>query len=593
LEHRIIEQAEGNPFFLEELTRAVIEHTDSKTDIDVPDTVQGVLMARIDRLLEEPKRLLQTASVLGREFSPMLLEKMWDGKASPGPLLAELKRLEFLYEHASTEEPLYVFKHALTQEVAYASLLQTRRHVLHAAAGQVLEALYAERLEEAYDRLAYHYARTDHAAKAVTYLTLVAEKAARGYAHTEAVVSLAEALGHAAHLPADQGDSSCLDVVIRQGESLFYLGRRQELLDLLLREQQRLDRLHDPLLAARYYFQISRAYSFLGQREHTTQYFALALRHAEQSGDALMLGMVYVWLAQECNFASLFTQGIAHGRHAVSLLEQSGELWWLGYAHVTLGYLYAIHGDFAFALDVAVQSMTIGEAMGDRRLLTNTAFLTGFVYAAQADWDASIAAYQQALARAPDPYETALVLGALGDAYREQGEVAVAIPLLEQAVQDAQQYRSRQVQSWVFTFLGKAYGAQGRIAEARHWICQGLALATTIAHPWGIGLARRALGWLACSSGAYAEAEQALHDALHTFSSIQCRVEIGRTYLDLAALASLQHNLDTATEHLSTAHAWFKILQAPKWIERTEHLAQEYGVTLVEVALEEVTESET
>ena len=296
---------------------------------------------------------------------------------------------------------------------------------------------------------------------------------------------------------------------------------------------------------------------------------------------------------QECNFACQFTQGIAHGRHAVSLLEQSGEPWWLGYAHVTLGYLYARHGDSALALDAAAQTTVIGETIGDRRLLTNTAFLTGLVYAAKGEWDASIAAYQQALARAPDPYETALVLGGLGDTYREQGKVAEAIPLLEQAVQDAQQYRSRQVQSWFFTFLGKAYGAQGRIAEARHWICQGLALATTIAHPWGIGLAQRALGWLALVSEACAEAEQALHDALHTFSSIHCRIEIGRTHLDLAALASLQRNLDTAIEHLRTANAWFKILQVPKWIERTEHLAHEYGVTLVEVALEEVTDGET
>jgi class 3 adenylate cyclase/tetratricopeptide (TPR) repeat protein len=593
LKQVIIDKAQGNPFFLEELTRAVIEHGDTAASIDVPDTIQGVLSARIDRLPEESKRLLQTASILGREFSPTLLERIWDGKASPVPLLAELKRLEFLYEHAGAEEPFYVFKHALTQEVAYASLLQTRRHVLHAAAGQVLEELYAARLEEAYDRLAYHYARTDHAAKAVAYLTLVAEKAARRYAHTEAVVSLEEALEHAARLPADQCDYYCLDVVVRQGESLFYLGRRQELLDLLLGQQQRLERLHAPLLAARYYFQISRAYSFLGQREHTTQNLATALRYAEQSRDALTLGMVYVWLAQECNFACQFIQGIAHGRHAVSLLEQSGEPWWLGYAHVTLGYTYARHGDFALALDAAAQITAIGEAIGDRRLLTNTAFLTGFVYAAKGEWDASIAAYQQALARAPDPFETAVVLGSLGDAYREQGKVAEAIPLLEQAVQDAQQYRSRQVQSWFFTFLGRAYGAQGRTAEAREWICQGLALATTIANPWGIGLAQRALGWLALVSGACAEAEQALHDALHTLSSIHCRMEIGRTHLDLAALAFIQCNPDTATEHLSLAAAWFKKLQVPRWVEQTEQFAREYGVTLVEVALEEVTKGET
>src|SRR5262249_57187966 len=98
LEQVIIEKAQGNPFFLEELTRAVIEHGDLQTDIVVPDTIQGVLSARLDRLPEAHKRLLQTASVLGREFAPRLLEAMWDGTGPLEPLLAELKRLEFLYE---------------------------------------------------------------------------------------------------------------------------------------------------------------------------------------------------------------------------------------------------------------------------------------------------------------------------------------------------------------------------------------------------------------------------------------------------------------------------------------------------------------
>ncbi|MFQ5872926.1 MAG: adenylate/guanylate cyclase domain-containing protein, partial [Dehalococcoidia bacterium] len=194
LEQTIIEKSQGNPFFLEELTRAVIEHGDLQTDMTVPDTIQGVLSARIDRLPEEPKRLLQTASVLGREFSPRLLEAMWEGAGSLEPLLLKLKRLEFVFERTGVKEPSYIFKHALTQEVAYESLLTTRRQVLHAAAGQALEGLYADRLEDAYDRLAYHYARTDNATKAVTYLTIVARRAARNSAYVEAIHHLTTAL---------------------------------------------------------------------------------------------------------------------------------------------------------------------------------------------------------------------------------------------------------------------------------------------------------------------------------------------------------------------------------------------------------------
>ena len=91
--------------------------------------------------------------------------------------LGELKRLEFLYEENRGEEPVYVFRHALTQDVAYDSLLTRRRQRLHATAAHVLERLYAEHLEDAYDRLAYHYSKAEDATKAVMYLTRFAEKA--------------------------------------------------------------------------------------------------------------------------------------------------------------------------------------------------------------------------------------------------------------------------------------------------------------------------------------------------------------------------------------------------------------------------------
>jgi hypothetical protein len=224
VEHRVIEQAEGNPFFLEELTRAVMEQGARQAAVFVPDTIHGVLSARLDRLPEAHKRLLQTASVLGREFSLRLLEAMWDGTSALEPLLLELKRLEFLFERTGAGDSTYVFKHALTQEVAYASLLTPRQQALHAAAGQALEALYADWLEEVQDRLAYHYAYTDNAAKAVEYLRLVAEKATRSYAHAEAVASFEVALAHAERLSEDACDRVMITLAIRHAESLFWWG---------------------------------------------------------------------------------------------------------------------------------------------------------------------------------------------------------------------------------------------------------------------------------------------------------------------------------------------------------------------------------
>src|SRR5262249_60409723 len=118
---------------------------DPEPAIGVPDTIQGVLMARIDRLPEAHKRLLQTAAVLGREFSPRVLEAIWDGTGALEPMLLDLKRLEFLFERTGGDEPLLLFKHALTQAVAYESVLTTRRQVIHDAAGKELALPYAAR----------------------------------------------------------------------------------------------------------------------------------------------------------------------------------------------------------------------------------------------------------------------------------------------------------------------------------------------------------------------------------------------------------------------------------------------------------------
>ncbi len=194
LEQTIIEKAEGNPFFLEELTRAVVEHGDFQAEMIVPDTIQGVLSARLDRLPEPYKQLLQTASVLGREFSPRLLEMIWQGSGPLTSSLLDLKRLEFLYEQTRAEEPVYVFKHALTQDVAYESLLTTRRQRLHAAAGTALEALYPDGLTERSEELAYHFSLGGVWDKAFNYLTRSGDKARQAFANQEAITFYTQAL---------------------------------------------------------------------------------------------------------------------------------------------------------------------------------------------------------------------------------------------------------------------------------------------------------------------------------------------------------------------------------------------------------------
>jgi class 3 adenylate cyclase/tetratricopeptide (TPR) repeat protein len=195
----IANKTEGNPLFIEELTLNLLENGAIKqdgnryslslkpTDIQVPATIQGIIAARLDRLEGKLKGIMQTASVIGREFAVRLLQAVAILKEDLKSSLLTLQDLEFIYEKSFLPELEYIFKHALTQEVAYNSLLLKRRKETHEKVGQAIEQIYADRLEEFYEVLAYHYSLGENTQKAYEYLKFSGDKAARSYANWEAV----------------------------------------------------------------------------------------------------------------------------------------------------------------------------------------------------------------------------------------------------------------------------------------------------------------------------------------------------------------------------------------------------------------------
>jgi len=174
---RILERAEGNPLFLEELARAAASAGGRGSDVAVPDTVHDVLSARVDHLPETARRVLQCAAVLGRQFSARLLRTVWDGPESQlDDDLRELGRLEFLEERFGAGEPTFGFKHALVHDVIYGTLLERQRRATHARAGRALEAFHAGRLDEVVERLMHHFTRADDPERAAAYARLAADR---------------------------------------------------------------------------------------------------------------------------------------------------------------------------------------------------------------------------------------------------------------------------------------------------------------------------------------------------------------------------------------------------------------------------------
>jgi DNA-binding NtrC family response regulator/tetratricopeptide (TPR) repeat protein len=571
----ILEKAEGNPFFLEELSRVVDGAVEAAPGLAVPDTIQEVLLARIDRLPDEPRRLLQTAAVVGQEVPLPLLHAVWEGEHDSH--LRELMRLEFLHAKSGGGEPLCAFTHSLTRDVAYESLPPARRRVLHGAIARALETVYADRLGEVYDRLAYHYGRTDEATKAVLYLTRLADTAVGAHAHAEAVRILEEARAHVDRLPPADQDRRRLELALSQAQSLIPLGAFQDIVALLLRHQVALESLDDPRLAGPYHFLLGRSYLFLGDHRQASHHLGLGLAKAMRCEDDATRGRIHYVLAQHAAMSGHPRDGLQHGRQAVALLERAGERGLMGPAYWTVGLNHAALGEFEAALAAEARATALGAEVGDPQVQGSAAWTSGVVHALRGDGERAIRSCEEALALSPDPLNSAAALGWLGFAWLECGDLGQAIPRLEEAVRLHDQFGFRQAQAWFSVFLAEAYRRAHRLETALELASQGLELARGSGTLVGVGWAERTLGLIAQARGALEDAEEHLAEALRTFAAGESAYELARTRFDLAALAHARGQADARAAHLEEAHRQFRTLAVPRWVERVEEHIRAWG----------------
>src|SRR5262245_37045638 len=322
----LIARTEGNPFFLEESARTLVETgvlvgvpgayclAQALPTIQVPATVQAVLAARIDRLPAEDKHLLQTAAVIGTDVPFALLQAIADmPEAALHCGLAHLQATEFLYETRLFPEPEYTFKHALTHEVAYNSLLLERRRVLHARLVGVLEALAPGREAEQVERLAHHALRGEVWDKAVTYYQQAGTRAWDRAAFREAVAAFEQALQALAHLPAqDDTRGLAIDLRLALEVALHPLGAHARCLALLGEAEALARALDDRTRLGRVLLGMGEVLRLTGDHDGAMAVGRSALDLATALGDgalqgqaSLRLGLVYYFIGDFCQAAEL------------------------------------------------------------------------------------------------------------------------------------------------------------------------------------------------------------------------------------------------------------------------------------------------
>jgi len=410
LRQLLVAQTEANPLFLEESVRALVETGALEGEggayrlrrpmerLIIPDTVQAIMAARIDRLSPDAKRLLQAAAVIGKDVPLPLLLAI--AEAPEGEARAELTRLqsaEFLYEVSLFPDPRYTFKHALTHEVAYQGLLQDRRRALHASITNVIEQHSAGGLAEHSERLAYHAVRGELWEKAVGYLRQAGLRAMERGTNLEAVAHLEQALVALRRLPESQGTAElCIDIHIDLRNALYPSGdwarmarhlQEAETLARSLGDLRRLGRIatfmvpvrratgdyagafasgREALSIARTLGDLSNevlATSYLGfthlARGEFSEAASLFERNVSLQGNqrterigtaAIQLAVSKAWLADVLSELGRFIEAIGHGEAAVEIAEAANHPFTLYFCSFDLGLVNLRRGDFERAI---------------------------------------------------------------------------------------------------------------------------------------------------------------------------------------------------------------------------------------------------
>ena len=594
LRAQLIERTEGNPFFLEESVWHLVETgllagqrsayalTRGDAALEVPATVQALLAARIDRLGPTDKRVLQCAAVIGKDISAPLLEAIVDVTEDElRGSLAHLQGAEFLYEAALFPVHEYMFKHALTLDVAYGSLLHERRHTLHARIVEALEALFPDRLVEHVESLAHHAFRGEVWAKAVSYLRQAGARAAARSVNREAIARFQEAIIALRHLPETRETvEHAIDIRVEMRHSLLSLGDHGQLFEHLrdaatlaakLGDQRRLGWVSsymahhwwytghpdlaidagrraitiaanddDPVLGVLTNFHVGQAHHSLGEYRRAIEFLAQTVTSPQGDILAERFGALYSvrarsWLAW-C-FAELgdFDQGLVHGEEGVRIAESGDQPFSLITAYVGVGVLHLRKGELLKAV-----------ALLERGL---------------------------ALCRARDlPVMFPTVASRLGAAYVLMGRLDEGLPLLEGAAAEAASMNRLSGHSLRVTHLGEAYLAAGRTQEAIAAATRALDLSREHKEGGYQAWVLRLIGEIRARDGksGLEDAGAAFARSLALASELGMRPLVAHCHSGLARIQREVGQRATAEEHFVSATRMFQEMGMSFWRERAE-----------------------
>ncbi len=474
----ILAKAEGNPFFLEELARAAREQGGASMSLTAPDTVQEVLLARIDRLPPADTSLLQAAAVIGKDFSFEILRAL---AGLPDNAIREslrnLQGAEFINETGAVPEAEYTFRHALTHDVAYERLTSEQRRDLHARILAGIEKIHAGRLAEHTERLAHHAFHGEVWDKAVTHLRQAGNSAAARSANREAVARFEQALAALARLPSSRHvTEQAIDLRFELRNPLHLLAEFGRLFDHLREAQALSESIDDQWRLGWVFSYLTQTLRLTGAADQAIESGERAVAIAESRGD------FNLQVATEFHLGSAY-EDLGDYRRAIEILGRvvervQGDRLYERFglsglpavvARAHLMCCLAELGEFAEGAKRGVEGNRIAEEVYDPHGLVNAEFGAATIRIIKGEFAEAIPGLEHGLGLCQSSNLLLMsprVSAALGYAYARSGRISEALPLLERAVEQADSLRLTNMQSTFLAWLGETCSMAGRPEDA-------------------------------------------------------------------------------------------------------------------------------
>jgi tetratricopeptide (TPR) repeat protein len=592
----LIARTEGNPFFLEESVRTLVETgllvgepglyrlDKSFESLQVPATVQAVLAARIDRLPPEEKRLLQTAAVIGTEVPLLLLQAIAElPEATVHPGLAHLQAAEFLYETRLFPEQVYTFKHALTHEVAYSSLLLERRRVLHGRIVEALETVSPERGAEQVERLAHHALRGEVWDKALAYCRQAGEKSMAGSAYREAVGAFEQALSVLAHLPETRDTrEQAIDLRFALRTALTPSGDWGRILVYLREAEAFAETLDDPRRLAQVSLFLSHHYRTNGMYDQAITSAQRALTPATAGGEVILHALANFRLGQAYREQGDYRRAIVCFRQTIAPLdggrsrERFGRIFLPAVnARADLAWCHAELGMFAEGHALGTEGLRIAEAVNHPASLMSAYGGIGLLALRQGDLSRAFPLLTQAVSLCQDMdllTNFPRMAATLGAAYTLAGRATDAVPLLTQTMEQSIAMEMVYIQALCSLSLGEARLHAGHLEAAHALTERALALARAHQERGNQAYALRLLGDIATRRELpeCAQAGDYYRQALALAEELGMRPLQAHCYLGLGTLYNQMGQAQQARTALGKAIELYRAMEMTFWQPQAE-----------------------